>query len=227
MESGIIQVLKSVDLFSGLSPEMLQLVADNCTPIRRKKGATLVHQNEPGSTMYIIIKGRVKVTRTNEHFEEVFLAERGPHDCLGEMSLLDGSRRSADVTPITECEFIALERDPFMRLMRNSPELALKIMATLVSRIREIDEERSRRSPVRARLAKKLCELADQFGVETKQGIRINSPVTRTEMANRINAAREVVSRALSEMRSEGLVSFEGKLIVIRDPQRLSRLAQG
>lgn len=226
MEYGIVQVLKNVELFSGLSPEMLQLVADNCTPIRRKKGSTLVHQNEPGSTMYVILKGRVKVTRTNEHLEEVFLAERSVNDCIGEMSLLDGSRRSADVTAITDCDLVVLEREPFMRLLRDSPELALKIMATLVQRIREIDVERSRKAPVRARLARKLCELMDDFGEPAGRGVRITVPISRTEIANRINAAREVVSRAISELRQEGVVADEGKLLIVRQPDRLRRIAE-
>lgn len=226
MESGTVHVLKSVELFSGLSPEMLQMVADNCTPIRRKKGSTIMHQGEPGSTMYVILKGRVKVTYTNEHFEEVFIAERIPHECIGEMSLLDGSPRSADVTATTDCELIVLDREPLIRLLRDSPELALRIMSTLIRRIREFDKDRGRR-PVRAKLAEKLLELAHQFGKETPKGIRIESDMTKTELAKRINAAREVVSRTFADLKDEGIVAQDGKVIVILDKDRLTRVSHG
>jgi CRP-like cAMP-binding protein len=224
--SNIAQVLKGVDMFSGLNETMLDMVAANCTPIRRKKGEIIVHQNEPGSTMYVIIRGRVKVTRTNEHFEEIYLAERGPHDCFGEMSLLDGSPRFADVTAVTDCELIVLEREPFIRLLRDSPEVALKIMATLIRRIRETDQKVISRAPVRARLAQELDQLADQYGRESRRGIRIESGMSKTELAVRITAAREVVSRTLSMMRQEGLVEFDGRVIVVLNREKLKRDAK-
>lgn len=215
------EVLRSVELFSGLNESMLETLAANCVRIRRDRGVTVVYQNEPGVQLYVIVKGRVAVIRTNEHGEETFLAERGPGDCFGEMSLLDGSRRFADVKTTTPCEFLMLERDTFMRCLRDSPELALRIMATLVQRIRETDDKMARRAPVRARLAAELGVLADRYGVKVKNGTRIESSMTITELADRIQAAREVVSRTLTALQNDGMVARDGRSIVILDRTRL------
>ena len=222
----LIQTLRSIALFSGLSDSMLAMIAANCTRVRRGKGIQFVFQGEPGHTMFVVLKGRVSVTAINEHGDEVFLAERGPGDTIGEMSLLDGSRRSAHVTTATECELLILERETFVRCLREEPEVALRIMASLVGRIRELTDTVSKKSPVRARLAEQLDRLADQFGVDSRAGIRIESGLTKTDLATRVGAAREVVSRALSGLRSDGIVDFDGRTIVVLDRRRLKAEAK-
>lgn len=217
----LIETLRSTEIFSGLSDSMLETIAANCTRVKRGKGVQFVFQGEPGHTMFVVLKGRVSVTTINEHGDEVFVAERGAGDTIGEMSLLDGSRRSAHVTTSTECELLILERDTFVRCLRESPELALKIMASLVGRIRELTDTVSKKSPVRARLAEQLDRLADQFGVESRAGTRIESGMTKTDLATRVGAAREVVSRALSNLKSDGIVDFDGRIVVVLDRRRL------
>jgi CRP-like cAMP-binding protein len=167
----------------------------------------------------------VAVTKLDEMGERVHLAERGPGEALGEMSLLDGSPRSSDVSTLEESDFLILDRGSFVHALAGSPEMAMAIIAKLCARLRQADAERTQHRPVRERLAQLIYQAAKQRRLEMdgKAGpIMLNLP--RKELAERVRASRETVSREISTMVAAGVLELDGRAIVVKNAGALKRL---
>ena len=134
------EVLRSVSLFSGLSPRFIDGLAKNCTTRKFEAGAVIVRQGNPGVGLFIISDGQVKVVKTTDTGESYEVGHHGPGDVIGEMSVLDGAPRSANVIAETDCECLVLTSWDFTAFMKSHPEVALEILPVVVQRFRETNE---------------------------------------------------------------------------------------
>jgi CRP-like cAMP-binding protein len=126
-----VHLLAAVPLFSDLSSRHLKRIADLAEEVRFSAGDLIVQEGQPGGTFYVILEGEAKVTRKGRKLNELY-----PGDFFGEVSLLDGGPRTATVTAETPIVAIRLFRKEFAKLISAEPEIALKIVAELASRIR-------------------------------------------------------------------------------------------
>jgi CRP/FNR family cyclic AMP-dependent transcriptional regulator len=126
-----VHLLAAVPLFSDLSSRHLKRIADLAEEVRFSAGDPIVQEGQPGGTFYVILEGEAKVTRKGRKLNELY-----PGDFFGEVSLLDGGPRTATVTAETPIVAIRLFRKEFAKLISADPEIALKIVAELASRIR-------------------------------------------------------------------------------------------
>jgi CRP/FNR family transcriptional regulator, cyclic AMP receptor protein len=126
-----VHLLAAVPLFSDLSSRHLKRMADLAEEVRFSAGDPIVQEGQPGGTFYVILEGEAKVTRKGRKLNELY-----PGDFFGEVSLLDGGPRTATVTAETPIVAIRLFRKEFAKLIAADPEISLKIVAELASRIR-------------------------------------------------------------------------------------------
>jgi CRP-like cAMP-binding protein len=126
-----VHLLAAVPLFSDLSSRHLKRIADLAEEVRFSAGDPIVQEGQPGGTFYVILEGEAKVTRKGRKLNELY-----PGDFFGEVSLLDGGPRTATVSAETPIVAIRLFRKEFAKLISADPEIALKIVAELASRIR-------------------------------------------------------------------------------------------
>lgn len=126
-----IYFLKSVPMFTQLSGEELRPVADMFSELSLREGSTIIKENEPGDSFYIILSGTVKVERGGR--EIALLKEK---DYFGEMALLDYETRSATLIAVTDCELLKLNREDFDELLEEHPGLSREIIRTLARRLR-------------------------------------------------------------------------------------------
>ena len=126
-----VHLLAAVPLFSDLSSRHLKRMADLAEEVRFNAGDLIVQEGQPGGTFFVILEGEAKVTRKGRKLNELY-----PGDFFGEVSLLDGGPRTATVTAETPIVAIRLFRKEFAKLISADPEIALKIVAELASRIR-------------------------------------------------------------------------------------------
>jgi len=126
-----VHLLAAVPLFSDLSSRHLKRLADLAEEVRFNAGDPIVQEGQPGGTFYVILEGEAKVTRKGRKLNELY-----PGDFFGEVSLLDGGPRTATVTAETPIAAIRLFRKEFAKAIAADPEIALKIVAELASRIR-------------------------------------------------------------------------------------------
>jgi CRP/FNR family transcriptional regulator/CRP/FNR family cyclic AMP-dependent transcriptional regulator len=221
--------LRDVPLFNGMdAAELAQLAAD----LKRRYFAadqTVFYQGDPGSAVYIIVSGRVRIYVHGEEGQEVSVVIYGPGDLFGEMALLDRQPRSATAVAMEDTVLLTLSDDDFYRHLRQSHQLALNLMLTLSTRLRDTTEavESLATLNVNRRLIKRLLYLAERHGVVTEEGIRIRGRLTQQALASLISTSRESTNRALRALACKGLIDVRHGRITLLKPQELERLVTG
>jgi len=176
--------------------------------------AILINEGDATDSLYIILKGRVKVYVSSNEGREVVLAEHGPGEYFGELSL-DGGKRSVSVMAIEACSCRVVQGSQLRKLVADHPDFALHLTAKLIRMVRRLTEQvRSLAlQDVYGRLVRLLTELSDPAGQERV----VRQKFTQQEIAERIGSSREMVNRVMKELTKGGYVSLrEGKLVIRR-----------
>jgi len=203
--------LRVIPMFSGVSDEALESIASLLIERSFPKHKTIVEEGAPGDYMYIIVEGRVKVTKLSGDGREKILELLEVGDFFGEMSLFDEAPRSASVKGLSQVRILALARNDFLRLLARSPDLALSVIQELTRRLRQVDEQASSLSfqRVKERAMGLLVRLARE---EPGQESRRKTPVlTHQQIADMIGTSRETVTRAVKGLKADGWLEQDGK----------------
>jgi len=167
-----LEALRSVPLFAALSDEgatqLRNLLTENDVPSKTQ----VFSKGDTGNAMYLIERGKVRISITDEDRREITLAELAQGDFFGEMSLIDGRQRSADAIVVDDARFAVLSRSDFLAFVRSNPDVALGMLGALSDRLRRTDELlRSRVSRnaneeerKRATAADRAADLIAEFG---------------------------------------------------------------
>ena len=142
-----IELLKKVSLFSNLSEAHLSSIAEFCVERSFSEGGVIIKQGDPGIGLYVICSGKVKIVKETAGGEKLDIAELGPGDFFGEMTVLDSAPRSANVIALEESKCLVLSAWDFNARMNVHPEIALKILPVVVKRFRETNEKLLALSP--------------------------------------------------------------------------------
>lgn len=211
-------LLARIPLFVSLKPAHLGEIAGKLALRSYKRGATVFHKDDAGSTLYIVQNGQVKISAPSPEGEETILTILTDGDFFGELSILDGKPRSATATAMEATSAYALDRSDFLDVVRADPELAIEILSALSKRLRRTDIllQDAFFLDMPGRLAKQLLELAERHGVETDEGLKIDMRLTQHDLASAIGASRESVNRLLGQLQDEGLISISKQHIHIR-----------
>jgi CRP-like cAMP-binding protein len=217
--------LASVPLFASLGSDSLQAIEQACRRCVYQRGETLFYEEDPGSALYILLSGQVKIVRLAPDGEERILHLQSEGSCLGELSLIDGAPRSARAITLDRVEALVLYREPFLELLTRHPVVALAVMSALAGMVRRLSEQLQDRTAldVPGRLAKQLLDLAAAHGQLTPEGILIPLSLTQQELAHMIGATRVAVNQALSGFRQQGLLTTDRGSITLHHPDKLRR----
>jgi CRP/FNR family transcriptional regulator, cyclic AMP receptor protein len=218
---------QKIPLFAGFGASEFESL-EKCLVRRRYPGGqALFHMGDEGGSLYIIERGRVKITIPSSSGEELILAILGAGDFLGDLSLFDGKPRSATVQALEETDTLCLHREDLLALMRNRFDVVEKILEVLARRIRDTDVllAEAHFLDITSRLAKKILELGDTFGIREGGQVRIGMKITQKELASMIGATRESINKQLKALRDQGLVRISGGTIEILNRERLVQKA--
>jgi CRP/FNR family cyclic AMP-dependent transcriptional regulator len=210
-------ILQSLSLFEGLDNETLRQLAKNARLCEFQADKVICYQGDPGSTCHIVIRGRVRVFLVGEDGRELSVRILAPGEIFGEMALLEGLPRSANIETLEETQTLELAHDVLLDCLRKSPTLALNLLQDLSARLRSstVDAEELALLTVDERLTRQLHKLAEWSGVAVPDGLRIMVPMTQQELASLIGTSRESVNRALVRLRRQGKVRLEKGWIVL------------
>jgi CRP/FNR family transcriptional regulator/CRP/FNR family cyclic AMP-dependent transcriptional regulator len=227
MAEAALATLSSVPTFAGVSPETMQFLASHLRRRAFRRGETIVRQGEPAGALYVITAGTVKVTHITDEGDESVLGLVGRGGSIGEVTVFDGSPRSATVTAAEPVEVLALARDDLLAAIRADPDLAIALIATLASRLRAADArlEDAYFADLTTRLARRLLQIAEQHGRPSDTGIEVPLPLTQTELAAMLGAARSRVNGALGTLQDEGIIRLGRRSLVVLEPHALRRRA--
>ena len=207
--------LRGIPLFSAVSDEGLESVAQLLIERRFPKNKTIVEEGLTGDFMYVIREGRVKVTKLSGDGREKILEMLEEGSFFGEMSLLDSAPRSASVKALTDVRILALARKDFLNVLRRSSGLALAVIQELTKRLRQQDEQASSLSfqRVRQRTMGLLLRLAREESTVTDR--RVTPSLTHQQIADMIGTSRETVTRAIKGLKEDGWLQQEGKRYLV------------
>jgi CRP/FNR family transcriptional regulator/CRP/FNR family cyclic AMP-dependent transcriptional regulator len=221
--TAISEFLRQMPLFVGLSDTELESVARDFVTRQFRQGETIFLQGDAGQLLYLIRSGRVRVFVMGEEGQETSVILYGPGDVFGELAVIDEMPRSASVVAMEDTVVLTLTRDQLREHMRREPLLALNFLKALSARLRYSTQQVETLTflDVPARLARRLLQLAHEYGVAEEGGVRINSPLTQSDLASLIGATRESINKAMGAFRRRGLVNTAQGYIVIVDPDAL------
>jgi CRP-like cAMP-binding protein len=219
------EFLKKVPLFSELSDEDLDRLLSISREKFYPKDSVIFQRDEVGNFFFIICFGRVKVVIETEDGKEAILSILYPTEFFGEMSLLDGEPRSATIIALENTRVLIIQRDEFLKLLYNHPEISLKILKTLSLRLRKANRqiETLMFFDAPGRIARILLDIVLDKGVKTEKGIAVDLDFTRQELGSLIGVSRETATRTLKAFEDEGIISVEKNHIIIHDIEKLKR----
>jgi CRP/FNR family cyclic AMP-dependent transcriptional regulator len=216
-------------LFGGLSAETLQAIARTLRVRHFRRGEVLFHEGDPGDALFIVASGAVKVVVPSEEGSEAILATLKRGDFLGELALLDGAPRSASAIALEATDVLALPRDQFRALANSEPAIRDALLAAMARELRRLTAHVAELHflDLTGRLAARLARLADEHGEKLPNGsIRLDAPLTQSDLAAMIGATRQSVNKLLGEFEESGLLRFERDSIVVVDPVAMARAAR-
>ncbi|MEC7621660.1 MAG: Crp/Fnr family transcriptional regulator [Candidatus Neomarinimicrobiota bacterium] len=212
-----VQHLRNVPIFSDLKDSDLNIISDKMISRAYEKGQMILLEESQGETFFIIVSGAVKVTRLSDDGREVILAILGESDFFGEMSLLDGEGRSANIVANEDAEVLTLSRRDFLDCLETYPKIAIALLEELAIRLRKSDQhiESLSLSDSEHRIAITLIRFAQELGTIKQGDVKISNLPFQQDIANMAGTSRETVSRTLKLLEEKDLIKKHGKDLII------------
>lgn len=212
-----------------------QLTPDEAAALQRvarrrdyRRGTVLMREADRSDWVFVLRSGRVKVSVDTASGTEVVLAVRGPGALLGEFSALDREPRSATVTALEPVSGLIVPLAEFETFLQAHGRVAYLLIRTVIGRLRDADRKRIEfgAHDTIGRVAARLVEMAERFGQQTPDGLKVSLPFSQDELAGWIGASREAVSKALGVLRKAGTIRTSRMSVIVRDLPDLRRRAE-
>jgi len=212
-----VEHLRKVPIFSDLSDSDLKKISEKMISRLYEKGKMILLEQSQGETFFIIISGVVKVTRLSDDGREVILAILGESDFFGEMSLLDGEGRSANIVANEQSEVVTLSRSDFLDCLQKYPKIAIALLEELAVRLRKSDQhiESLSLSDSEHRIGVTLIRLAEELGTIKQGDVNVKNLPYQQDIANMAGTSRETVSRTLKLLETKNLLKRDGRNLTI------------
>jgi CRP-like cAMP-binding protein len=221
------EILARCGLFEDLNSEEAEAICSKIVKRHYAKGQVISAQGDPSNSIYIIEKGRIKVSRQTTDGKELMLFSLGTGNYFGEAGLVNGEPRAGNTVAVEPTDLLILMRDDFIRLIETHPRIALVLLAGLGNRLRRAHQkaEDAFFLDVPTRILRSLLHLAESSGQPVENGIVITRKITQTELASMVGATRESINKWLRSFERQGLIRYERRTITILQPEKLRKRA--
>lgn len=221
-------VLREAPLFEALSEEDARALRGGIVDVYLDKGERLFAEGDAGDKLYIILSGKIKLTKAAPDGRENLLSVHGPGEMFGELSLFDPIPRTSSASAVTNARLAAVAHEDVRSWLSTRPEVAMHLLQALAQRLRRINEVKADLvfTDVPGRVAKALLDLSDRFGVLTPDGVQVNHDLTQEELAQLVGASRETVNKALADFAARGWIQLAAKSVLVTDTDRLRKRAR-
>ncbi|MGB2591283.1 MAG: Crp/Fnr family transcriptional regulator [Candidatus Acidiferrum sp.] len=225
MSDGTEAILKKTPLFASLTPSETRDLAARTSRKSFRRDEQLFAEGDPCSGLFLVATGKVRIFKLSPSGRQQILAVEGPGSSFAELPVFDGGNYPATASAMEDTEVLFISRRDFQDFCREHPDVGLKVIAVVGSRLRRlvgIIEELSF-TTVRQRLIALILRLAQEEGTPSKAGIRVELTQSHEDLASELGTVRELVSRNLSRLHAEGFLDVEGRKIVVKDISGLKR----
>jgi CRP-like cAMP-binding protein len=218
-------LLASVPVFEALEPGDLARVAAVAVPRGFAPNHIIFREGDQSDTCYVVSSGHARAVREHPDGRTISLAHFGPGDIFGELAMFDDERRSATVETLDQVEAVAILGSDMRRLIREHPDLAVKLVISLGRRLRETNERLSRQSfqTVQSRVAEVLGQLHEQARAEAPDDADVVVTITQADIAQLAGSSRESASRFLAVLERAGVVTQGRGRVTVLDAEALRR----
>jgi CRP/FNR family transcriptional regulator, cyclic AMP receptor protein len=209
--------LKYVPIFSELSDTTIEQISKIGVRKVFKKDSVVLQEHETGSALFVIVEGKVKISRVSDDDREVILSILNESDFFGEMAILDGLSRSANVTAMEDSELYIIQRNDFITLIQTHPELSIALLKELTQRLRSADLKIKSMSlkDAEGKVATVILQLADDIGKIKNGVVEIEKLPLQHDLANMAGTSRETISRTLHSFVKKELIDLKGSRLRI------------
>jgi CRP-like cAMP-binding protein len=221
------EILRSARIFADLPDDVLERLGEACVRRFYDRGQYLWYQGDDDARLAVVAAGLLKVVISSEQGDEIVLNTLGPGETLGEIALLDGSPRSAAVVAAEPTWALMLSRSTVLTLLARHPTVLDALLRSLGGLVRRLTEQTGDLVflDLGGRLAKLLIRLAEAHSTAGPPAV-VNLGLSQSDLASMVGATRPAVNRALQSMAARGLISMDGRVIVLRDVAALRRRAE-
>ena len=224
VSSNKLSVLRQHPMFRDLGTEALDQLCRYAKHISLKRGATICSKGDPGNFLFIVISGTVKISVSSPDGRNAILNLINAGDLFGEVAVLDGQARTADAIANTNCEIFVLDRRDFLPFVRSQPELAMRLIELLCTRLRWTSDqvEQVILQDLPGRLASALLGLTEKRKLEPQSQ---TIAITQQEISEMVGMTRESINKQLRAWAARNWVRLEHGAIVVLDAAALRELA--
>ena len=221
-------VLLSAPLFDGLDHEAAAHLRAAMTRRTVRRGHVVFAEGQKGDRLFVVLAGKVKISRSASDGRENILTLLGPGELFGELSLFDPGPRNATATAVADTILIGVGNDDLTAWLTGRPDVARQLLRALARRLRRTNETLADLvfSDVPGRVAKALLDLSERFGTPTDEGLRVAHDLTQEELAQLVGASRETVNKALADFAGRGWLRLDQRAVLLLDIDRLRRRAR-
>jgi CRP/FNR family transcriptional regulator, cyclic AMP receptor protein len=224
LPSQMLALLRAHPIFGGLDHAQLDRLVSYARTRKVPAGTTIFVKGDPGNSLFAVCAGAVKVSVAAPDGREAMLSLLHAGEIFGEMALLDGRPRAADVVATSDCELMAIERRDFLAFVHSDSNIAMKFVELLCDRLRAANEhfEEVIFLSLPARLARILLQLAEPYDGDT-QSVKI----TQREISHMLGSTRESVNKQLRAWAAAGTIALERGGILILERAKLIAASEG
>lgn len=218
--------IRDVAIFSAFTPAEAKEIKPYLMHAAFRKKETIFSEGDPPDWLYIVEKGKVKITKLSHEGKEIILEIIAPGDFFGGVAVMRGFPYPANAVAMEDTEVLKISRKNLLNIMDRFPSLMYCMATSIGDRIKGSHEalKSIALEKVESRIASLLLKLADKAGEEAEDGLLINMRLTKQDIAEMVGTTVETSIRTMSKFSKAGiLVSISGK-IVIRDLEKLRSL---
>jgi len=220
------EFLKYVPIFSELDDATIEQISKIGSRKTFKKESVVLFEHETGSALFVIVEGKVKISRVSDDGREVILTILNESDFFGEMAIIDGLSRSANVTAMEDSELFIIQRNDFIGLLQTHPEISISLLKELTQRMRAADLKIKSLSlkDAEGKVATVILQLADDIGKIKNGAVEIEKLPLQHDLANMAGTSRETISRTLHSLVKKELIDLKGSKLKILNFEKFKEL---
>jgi len=217
-----VDLIRKVPLFSTLTDDEFNQIEHIFVLRAYRKGQIIFLEEETGNYMYLVLSGKVKVSKAGTGGKETILAIHRTGDFFGEMSLLDGKTSPATVSAMEDAKIISLSGSDFHKYLLHNEKVMLQIINVLCARLRQVWQTQSLSSSTAdARIRMGIYQLAKRHGIRDAHGTIIDLKITHQELAEMVGTSRETVTRVLARLKDQGILEIDQRRMTLLDADAL------
>jgi CRP/FNR family transcriptional regulator, nitrogen oxide reductase regulator len=228
VRAGLEKKLAEIGLFNGLKPIEINAVIQNGRLKKVSRGSYYFHEGDPADQFYVLTSGRLKLTQVTTEGQQIILRYVRPMEEFAVIAVLSGIDYPVSAEAVKDSVSMVWDKDIMRQLMQKHPLIALNAMEILAHRVQEFQDRIREMATERVerRIARALLRLVRQAGEKVPEGVLINLPLSRKDLAEMNGTTLFTVSRTLSQWESKGIILSKRERIVILIPHALVAIAE-